>query len=516
MRDVLDRQLGKVTTYRLVTILLLLLAGVTVVMTAAGTFTDPFTVRAELTSLVVLVAASVLSSRLLGMVWRVRPHTESAVITALLLWFLFWPTTRVVDLAWLAGAALLAHLSKYVLAWRGRHVLNPAAAGAVLVVVAQDLAGREAPVNATWWVAAERLLPFVAVAAVVVLWRTRRLDVGLLFMAVAYVGSVWGLTQGFGSPLGDAARTVAYSFPIVFIGAFMVTEPLTLPPRRRQQLVVAAVTGVLVSAGPLLALVDATAPAVGVVSLSLPEVAIVLGNLVAFALARRHGVELELTGARRPTPGTHELTFRPTRPTRFVPGQYVELTVPHAGSDSRGSRRTFSISSAPADDGTVSIALRVPEPASSFKRALVGLEPGRTVSATGVAGDFVLPTDPAVPVVLVAGGIGITPFLSQLRHVPDRDAVVVWGVAAAAEVPLADDLAAARVVLVCPERPAHLPPGWTHVESPALSAEIVVEAVPDLAERQAYVSGPPAMVNAVRPGLRRKAKRVRTDYFTGY
>lgn len=516
MRDVLDRQLGKVTMYRLVTILLLLLAAVMVVLTATGTFTDPFTVRGELVSLVVLVVASVVSSRLLGLLWRVRPHTESAVITALLLWFLFWPTTRAVDLAWLAATALLANLSKYVVAWRGRHLLNPAAAGAVLVVVVQDLVGRETPINATWWIAAEKLLPFVAVAALLVLWRTRRLDVGLLFMAVAGVGSVWGLVEGFGSPLDDAVRTVAYSFPIVFIGAFMVTEPLTLPPRRAQQLVVAVVTGVLVAAGPLLALVDATAPSVGVVSLSLPEVGILLGNVVAFVLARRHGLELELTGSTRPTPETHELTFRPTRPTRFVPGQYVELTLPHAGADSRGSRRTFSISSPPADGGSLSIALRVPEPASSFKQALVGLEPGSTVRATGVGGDFVLPADRSVPVVLVAGGIGITPFLSQLRHDPERDAVVVWGIPSAAEVPLADCLAGTRVVLVCPERPAQLPPGWTHVAAPVLSAEIVADAVPDLAERRAYVSGPPAMVNAVRPGLRRRAKRVRTDYFTGY
>jgi ferredoxin-NADP reductase len=516
MRDVLDRQLGKVTMYRLVTILLLLLAAVVVVLTATGTFTDPFTVRAELISLVVLVAASVASSRLLGLLWRVRPHTESAVITALLLWFLFWPTTQVVDLAWLAAAALLANVSKYVIAWRGRHVLNPAAAGAVLVILVQDLAGRETPINATWWIAAEKLLPFVAVAALLVLWRTRRLDVGLLFTAVASAGGVWGLTQGLGSTLDAAVRTVAYSFPVVFVAAFMVTEPLTLPPRRAQQLVVAAVTGVLFAAGPLLTLVDVTAPSFGVVSLSLPEVAIVLGNLVAFVLARRHGVELELTSSTRPTPETRELTFRPTRATRFVPGQYVELTVPHAGTDSRGSRRTFSISSSPAGDGSMSIALRVPEPASSFKQALVGLEPGCTVRATGVGGDFVLPADTSVPVVLVAGGIGITPFLSQLRHVPDRDAVVVWGVPSAAEVPLADDLAGARVVLVCPERPAQLAPGWTHVEATVLSADIVAEAVPDLAERRAYVSGPPAMVNAVRPGLRRRAKRVRTDYFTGY
>jgi ferredoxin-NADP reductase len=516
MRDVLDRQLGRVTMYRLVTIVLGVLAAVMVVYTAAGTFTDPFTVRAELITLVVLVAASVVSSRLIGLAFRVRPHTESAIITGLLLWFMFWPSTALDDLAWLAAAAVLANASKYVFAWRGRHVLNPAAAGAVLVIIAQDWAGRESPVNATWWVAAERLLPFVAVGALLVLWRTRRLDVGLLFVAVAYVLCVWGVAQGFGSPFAESLKTVAYSFPIVFMAGFMVSEPLTLPPRRIQQLVVALVMAACLSSGTFLSIVDQTAPSIGVVSLGLPEVALLVGNLVAFAFARRRGLTFELEDTRQLSPETHELTFRSRRHVSFRPGQYVELTVPHAGMDSRGARRTFSISSPPDDDGRFSFALRVPEKSSSFKKALLSLEPGQTVQGTGVGGDFVWPSDPGVPLLLVAGGIGITPFLSQLRHESSRDAVLVYGTASAAEVPFAEELAGARVVLVCPERPTALPEGWTHVAAPFLTAEIIAEAVPDLAARRAYVSGPPAMVNAVRAGLRKRCAGLRTDYFSGY
>ena len=72
------------------------------------------------------------------------------------------------------------------------------------------------------------------------------------------------------------------------------------------------------------------------------------------------------------------------------------------------------------------------------------------------------------------------------------------------------------MVLVSPERPADLPDGWTHVAAPAVSGEVVDEAVPDAADRVAYVSGPPAMVSAVRPALRRRCAGVRTDYFSGY
>ncbi|MET1038366.1 MAG: FAD-dependent oxidoreductase [Aeromicrobium sp.] len=515
-RDLLDRQLGRVTMYRLVTIVLVVLAVVMVAHTAAGTFTDPFTVQAELITFVVLVVASVVSSRLIGLAFRVRPHTESAVITGLLLWFMFWPSTEVDDLAWLAGAALLANASKYVFAWRGRHVLNPAAAGAVLVIIAQDWAGRESPINATWWIAAERLLPFVAVGALLVLWRTRRLDVGLVFVAVAYGLCVWGMTEGFGAPLEDSLKTVAYSFPIVFMAGFMVSEPLTLPPRRVQQLVVAVVVAVCLSYGTFMSIFEQVPPSVGVVSLALPEVALLVGNLVAFAFARRRGLTFELEQTRQLSPETHELTFRSRRRVPFKPGQYVELTVPHAGMDSRGARRTFSISSPPDDDGRVAFALRVPEKSSSFKRALLALEPGDAVHGTGIGGDFVWPADPDVPLLLVAGGIGITPFLSQLRHEGARDAVLVYGASSPTEVPFTEELAGARVVLVCPERPAALPDGWSYVEAPFLSAEIIAETVPDLERRRAYVSGPPAMVNAVRAGLRKRCVSLKTDYFSGY
>jgi NAD(P)H-flavin reductase len=77
-------------------------------------------------------------------------------------------------------------------------------------------------------------------------------------------------------------------------------------------------------------------------------------------------------------------------------------------------------------------------------------------------------------------------------------------------------LAGFRVVIVSPVAPDHLPTLWRHVEAPFISVDLVATAVPDLDQRLAYVSGPPAMVNSVRAGLAKRCKRVKTDYFTGY
>lgn len=516
VRDLLDRQLGRVAMYRLITIVLGTLAAIYIIYSATGVL-DGISVRHELLSLAVLLVASYVSNRILGLIWRIKPHSESAVITGQLLFFLFVPmfTTDIESYAWLAAAAVLANASKYVLAWRGRHVFNPAAAGAFLVFIAQEIVGRENATFPIWQAAAtEKMLPFVAVGAFLVLWRTRRLDVGLLFIVLSAVLIVLGLTDR-GTGFSDAARTTFYSFPVVFLAGFMLAEPLTLPPRRQQQIVVAAVVAVVFAYPTFISLMTDSAPDLGWLSPT-PELSLLVGNLVAFAFARRHGVSLDLVSKRQLTPETHEFTFKPKRPVTFKPGQYAELTLPHSGADGRGRRRSFSISSPPDPEGNLTFALRFPDRSSSFKRAMLELEPGATVHSTGIAGDFVLPDDPAVPVVLVAGGIGITPFISQLQHEPKRKAVIVYGVTAPEEIPYADVLAGFEVVLVSPIALEHLPARWRHVESPFISVDLIAAAVPDLDQRLAYISGPPAMVNVVRAGLVKRCKKIRTDYFTGY
>jgi ferredoxin-NADP reductase/Na+-transporting NADH:ubiquinone oxidoreductase subunit NqrB len=524
-RPSVDALLGRVSMYRLTTVVLAALVAVYLLLTATGVIAGLSTVG-NVAALAVLLVASVASNRLLGLLWRRTPHDESAVITALLLFFLFAPLPEAAagtgsgigatNLLWLAGAAVLANVSKYVLAWRGRHVLNPAAAGAFLVVVAQWAVGREAPINALWQTAAtQALLPFLAVGVLLVLWRTRRLDVGLVFVVVAYALVLVGLTVGFGTPLADAWWTPLASYPILFMAGFMVTEPLTLPPRRWQQYLVVAVMAVLLGYPTFADVLGTQAPLWGPVSLT-PEVAILVGNLVAFALARRTGVLLETAGSRHLGGDTWEVAFRPRRPVRFAPGQHLELHLPHAGVDRRGVRRVFSVSSPPHAE-QLSVAVRVPEPASSFKQALVGLREGDRVHATGVHGDFVWPRR-SRPLLLVAGGIGVTPFLSQLRAGEGRDVVLVYGVPDGDAVAYRDELVATgvRVVLVSPTRPTDLPDGWAHVAAPVVSGEVVAEAVPDAGDRVAYVSGPPAMVSALRRDLRRRCSRVRTDYFSGY
>jgi ferredoxin-NADP reductase len=501
MRRWLDTVTGRVTMYRLVLLVLLAIGALALGMSLLGQLA--FAPLDLLATAVVAVAASVASSWVFALAFRVRPHPESSIITGLLLFFLFYPSTAAADLLGVAAAAAVASASKYLLALRGRHVFNPAAIGAFVV----SLLGLNV---AVWWVATGVLLPLVALGAVLVLYRSRRLAVGATFVGIAAVIVVARLLAG-GQDAGGALATTFTSFPLVFLAGFMLSEPLTLPPRRWQQLTVAAVVAVLFAVPFSLGLV-----------FSSPELALLVGNVVAFAFGQRRGIRLRYRGRRQLTPRTWELTFDPARPVSHAAGQYVELTVPHR-ADFRGSRRVFSISSPPSPDGPLTVALSVPEKPSSFKRAFLELAPGDTVRATGVGGDFILPRDARVPLLLVAGGIGITPFASQLAHDHatgvDRDAVVVYAVRGNDEIGYADLLESTgvRVVLVSPSEPASLPTGWIWAGSGRISGELLASAVPDLADRRAFVSGPPGLVADMRAALReRGVRRVTADYFSGY
>ncbi|WP_448061072.1 FAD-dependent oxidoreductase [Cellulomonas hominis] len=506
----IDTLLGRVTMYRLVTVCLLVISATALGLSIAGQIF--YTPGALALSGLVAVAASVTSARVFAALARTTAHTESAIVTGLLLFLLFWPTTELRYLAVLALAAVVANASKYLIAVRGRHVLNPAAAGALVI----GLTRLDVPV---WWVADRLLLPVVALGALAVLWRTRRLLMAGVFLVVAVTLVVIRLANA-GQDLGSALSTALTSYPVVFLVGFMLSEPLTLPPRRYQQIVEAAGVAVLFAVPFTVGPVNGT-----------PELALVIGNVFAFWCGQRRGLRVELVSSTALTPTAYELRFRSLAAPRFWPGQFVELTVPHAGADARGVRRTFSISSAPAlaasGAGEFSIAFTTPERSSTYKRALLALPPGSTLHATGIGGDFLLPADPGTPLLLVAGGIGITPFASQLAALAaeradgaePRDVVLVYAVRAPDELAYADVLtrAGARVLVLAPEPPADLPAGWHYLGAGRLTAEHLAEAVPDADQRRAYVSGPPGMVGHTRRLLHRAGvRRVRTDAFSGY
>jgi len=98
----------------------------------------------------------------------------------------------------------------------------------------------------------------------------------------------------------------------------------------------------------------------------------------------------------------------------FKAGQYIDLTLFHSEpGNSNELTHTFSIASSPfAEELVITTRMRN----TVFKRALSALPIGAEVRIEGPMGSFTLHNNTARPAVLLAGGIGIAPFLSILSY----------------------------------------------------------------------------------------------------
>lgn len=485
----IDSLLNSITMYRLV---VFGLAGLALLAVGFGYLgLVGYSGTALLLSLAIIGVVAYATDAVAAQLTGVTRNSESVYITSLILFFILLPLSTAADVVVLALGAFFAVSSKYFFVYRKRHVFNPAAFAAVVL----SLMGTGA---VGWWVATPILLPFVAVVGLLVVRKIRRFDTFIPFIASALVlGIGYGFAQGMS--MVSTVSTMVLSWPLVFFASFMLTEPLTSPTTKRARIAYGVFVGAL-SALPL--------PIVGTrISLAL---ALLLGNI--FTLLVTNTTRYTLTFVRRIQIATSswEFVFTSSEPLIHRAGQYMEWTLGHTRTDMRGNRRYFTIASAPRDTD-VRLAVRIAEAPSSFKRALMELVPGDRIVATGVAGDFVLPETPDTKLLWVAGGIGITPFISMIRQMLKeenrRDVVLVYTARADDEFAYTEELNEARAYGVQIIRRVG-----------RLTPDVLVAAVPDISEREVYLSGPDMMVRSMREmvrGLHVPATHIHTDYFPG-
>jgi Na+-transporting NADH:ubiquinone oxidoreductase subunit NqrB len=142
-----------------------------------------------------LCLACYVSNQAFARLFRVQANVESQFITALILALIVGPVPFPRNLAPLTLISLLAMASKYALAYRGRHLFNPAA-------VAVALAALLGVDGASWWVSGWLLLPFVLLGGLLVARKTRRFHLVLAFL-LAYFVLLLGTQALRGAPLGQ-------------------------------------------------------------------------------------------------------------------------------------------------------------------------------------------------------------------------------------------------------------------------------------------------------------------------
>src|SRR3989344_3710033 len=197
----------------------------------------------------------------------------------------------------------------------------------------------------------------------------------------------------------------------------------------------------------------------------------------------------------------------------FQAGQYVKIAIPRLlMTDPKGSSRDFSISSSPAQGNLITVAFRISD--SAFKQALIAMPEGTPVDVQGPLGIFTLPENSMRALVFIAGGIGITPFLSMIRYATEK------------KLPNAITLLYANGA---PESAAYLPEleelakknsRFTLIQKfGTLDEEFIRQNAPEQANARWYIAGPPGMVSSVRTALlqmRITEENIVIEEFSGY
>ncbi len=424
-------------------------------------------------------------------------NVESTFITAFILIIILTPTSSAAGITVSALAALIAIASKYVFVYGNRHIFNPAALALFIVGVIGYS-------NAEWWVGSTFMLPAVLIGGLVLALKTRRYELQALYILLT---SVITLVVAWDLAWASTLMQHFLSWPTIFFATVMLVEPLGMPGSRREQLIFTALVAVLGTVPFALPPVYGT-----------PELALLVGNIYAFIVAfpRRH--TLTLVRSAQVGGGVVEYFFAP-HAVKYAPGQYMEWVVPHAHPDIRGTRRFISISS-PVGAEEISFAVRHVEKGSSFKKELAALKEGATVYAVAVAGDFTLQEGPSV---FIAGGIGITPFMSMLRTAAARheqlNATLFYCNSSLQTIAFKDEIDA--LCRACSVRVVHVlaqPDAQFASEAGYFTSAHISKYVTEPGTATYYISGPPVMVTSAERAVRSaagKGARTVTDFFPG-
>lgn len=219
--------------------------------------------------------------------------------------------------------------------------------------------------------------------------------------------------------------------------------------------------------------------------------------------------------------------FHFTKPAGFdfTPGQAIDLILGPPGDNADDAKHAFSIVSAPHDADLV-IATRMRQ--SPFKRALGVLALGSGVDVDGPFGELTLDADRSRPAVLIAGGIGITPFMSIVRHATRRELqqplTLLYSNRRPEDAAFLDELTRIagenenfrlRATMTRMHESSRAWQGSTG----AIDDALLSSACAGLASPIFYVAGPPAMVQGLRQTLSLYGVRdedVRSEEFFGY
>lgn len=234
-----------------------------------------------------------------------------------------------------------------------------------------------------------------------------------------------------------------------------------------------------------------------------------------------------LAGSSLLAEGTRAFTLDKPAGFAYAPGQAVELVLADAteGVALPDVSHAFSLVSAPHEPQLV-LATRMRD--SHYKNHLAALPVGSELRLDGPFGSALVPPDGKRPLVMIAGGIGITPFISILRTAAhqgwQRPLLLLYANRHPQEAAFMDELQ--QLTQQLPEfrlvatmtRMAESDTRWSGPRG-YLDEAAIRDLCAPLQQPLYMLSGPPALVESMRDLLEDAGvddADIRSESFTGY
>lgn len=207
-------------------------------------------------------------------------------------------------------------------------------------------------------------------------------------------------------------------------------------------------------------------------------------------------------------------------PFTFVPGQFLTLTVQPNG---KPVKRSYTIASSPTQRDFIEVTIKREEKGVVSSYLHDNLKPNDELTIAAPSGYFTFDGDDANSIVLVAGGVGITPMMSVVRYLTDRcwdgEMFVLFCGRTPDEYIYREELE--RLQLRHPR--LHVVATMSRADESEwsgphgrLSKELIRDSVPDITSRRVHICGPPTMMEAVKEimvELKVPADQVKTENF---
>jgi ferredoxin-NADP reductase/Fe-S-cluster-containing hydrogenase component 2 len=234
--------------------------------------------------------------------------------------------------------------------------------------------------------------------------------------------------------------------------------------------------------------------------------------------------KLVLTAVEQVTHNVKTFRFKPSDggpiPFTYLPGQFLTL---HLAPDGVATRRSYTIASTPTWRDRIEITVKRENHGLVSRYLHDELQCGDEVQVEAPNGTFIFTGSEAQSVVLIAGGVGITPMMSAARYLTETNwpgkVHLVLGFRAPRDFIFRreiDTLTACNAnlfVTTVMSQPGDEP--WPGIRG-RIDAALLAGAVPDIANQRVHVCGPPPMMDAVKAalvGLGVPERQIQTEAF---